>query len=78
MSSHNLFFRHAKSTHGRPSGGLALMIRKELLGSLVAKSDSFLAVEVSNVVIFVVYFLLITITICLRGSYLSHVHLLPS
>ena len=32
------------------------MIRKELLGNLVAKSDSFLAVEVSNVVIFVVYF----------------------
>ena len=55
-SSHNLFFHHAKSTRGRPSGGLALMIRKELLGNLVAKSDSFLAVKVSNVVIFVVYF----------------------
>ena len=34
------------------------MIRKELLGNLVAKSDSFLVVEVSNVVIFVVYFLI--------------------
>ena len=55
-SSHNLFFHHAKSTCGRPSGGLALMIRKELLGNLVAKSDSFFAVKVSNVVIFVVYF----------------------
>ena len=32
------------------------MILKELLGNLVAKSDRFLAVEVSNVVIFVVCF----------------------
>ena len=55
-SVYDLLFHHAKSHLDTPSGYLTMMIRKDLLGNLVANSDSFLAVKVSTVVIFIVFF----------------------
>lgn len=53
---HRFFIREAKSScRGRPSGGIAIVIKDHISAKLVEQQDSFIAVDVYGIVLICVY-----------------------